>query len=170
MRIKGVSVYVHWTVFLIAGVMLLGVLERPAVTLVALVSYFTILLVHESGHLIAAQRLHCEVLDIKLYPIFGITSFQTPWSRFDHCLIAWAGVFAQAIVALPLIAWVAAFGYTSSGPVNAGLAILGFISLGIAVFNLLPIQPLDGAVAWGLIPEFFKRLRNRRSTRAGRWC
>lgn len=168
-RIRGVSVYIHWSVFLIAVIMLMGVLKQPLVTLAAFVSYFTLLLLHECGHLIAAQRLRCQVFDIRLYPVFGITHFEIPWSRFDHCVIAWAGVLAQAAVALPIVIWVATFGYTPFGPINAVLAILGFISLGVAAFNLLPIPPLDGATAWSLIPESIKKLRNRRSKRAGGW-
>lgn len=168
-RIRGVSVYVHWSAFLVAAILLMGVLQRPLVTLAALVSYFSLLLIHECGHLIAAQRLRGQVFDIKLYPIFGMTSFETPWSRFDHCVIKWAGVLAQAVVALPIVTWVAVFGYTPFAPVNAVLAILGFISLGIAAFNLLPIPPLDGAVAWGLIPELIKRSRNHTKAPAGRW-
>jgi hypothetical protein len=34
MRIRGAYVYVHWSVFAIAGLMLLGVVQRPLLTLV----------------------------------------------------------------------------------------------------------------------------------------
>jgi Zn-dependent protease len=69
------------------------------------------------------------------------------------------GVIAQALVALPLIAWVKFFGYTRFEPINVVLALLGFFSAGIALFNLLPIPPLDGATAWAIIPEAIKRTR-----------
>jgi Zn-dependent protease len=78
-------------------------------------------------------------------------------SRFDHCLIAWGGVVAQAIVALPFVSWVVLFGYSRLEPVNAVLALLGFFSVGVAIFNLLPIPPLDGAIAWQIVPELIKR-------------
>jgi membrane-associated protease RseP (regulator of RpoE activity) len=97
------------------------------------------------------------VSSIELYPIWGITRFTLPYSRFDHCVIAWGGVAAQAVVAAPLIAWVELFGYSRFQPVNAMLAIWGFWSLSFAVFNLLPIRPLDGSIAWGLLPARFKR-------------
>ena len=69
-----------------------------------------------------------EILRIRgvLYPIFGITKFETSWSRFDHCVIAWGGVIAQSVVALPIVGWVILFGYTRFEPINAVLAILGF--------------------------------------------
>ncbi|HLJ86468.1 MAG TPA: site-2 protease family protein [Candidatus Angelobacter sp.] len=53
------------------------------------------------------------------------------------------------------------FGYTRFEPVNAILAILGFYNLAIAAFNLIPASPLDGAIAWKIVPELFRRQRNK---------
>ena len=163
LRIKGVPVYVHWTVLLISALILVNVIHHPISSLLGLTAYLGVLLIHESGHLIAAQRVHSEVTSIQLYPIFGITRFQSPWSKFDHCVIAWGGVLAQAVVALPVVVWVAFFGYTRFEAINAVIALLGFFNLGVAAFNLLPIAPLDGATAWAIIPESIKRLRKRRT-------
>ncbi len=99
---------------------------------------------------------------IELYPVWAKTCFQVPWSRFDHSVIAWGGVAAQAVVALPLVAWLLLFGYTRFEPVNEVLALLGGFSLGVAAFNLLPFPPLDGATAWGLFPALLQRTRSRR--------
>ncbi len=159
MQIRGTDVFVHWSVFLIAGVMLAGVIRRPLVTVFALVAYLGVLLLHEFGHLIVAQWKHCEVFSIELYPIFGLTRYETPWSRFDHCVIAWGGVTAQAIVAAPIVIWITIFGYTRFDPVNALLALLGPFSLAVAAVNLIPTGRLDGATAWGLIPEIIRRVR-----------
>ena len=160
-KIRGVDTYVHWTVFVVAAVILAGVLRRPGLTLLGLVAYWGVLLIHETGHLIAAQRLGCEVFSIDLYPIFGVTRFGTPWSRLDHCKIAWAGVLAQAVVALPLIAWVAVFGNTRYETLNMIFVILGFFSVGVAIFNLIPAPPLDGATAWGIFPALLAERRSR---------
>lgn len=165
MRVDGINVYVHWSVFLIATIFLIGAIERPALTFVGLASYLSILLIHECGHMIVARKRGCQVDYIEIYPIHGRTCFTTPWSRYDHCLIAWGGVVAQLIVAIPLIAWIIFFGYTPFEPVNAVLAILGGYNLAVVVFNLVPVSPLDGAIAWGLFPELIKRFRNRRAKR-----
>jgi Zn-dependent protease len=169
MKINGVSVYVHWSVLVIAALMLLNAARRPMLTLVGLTAWLGVMLIHECGHMIAAQRKNCAVFSIKLYPIFGITCFQTPWSLFDHCVIAWGGVLAQAAIAIPLAAWVVVVGYTRFEPVNAALALLGFYSLGVAAFNLVPIAPLDGAVAWRIVPAFIKRQRERRKRALSRY-
>lgn len=169
MRIHGVDIFVHWSVLAVAGFILLNVLRNPLMSLVGLTAYFGVMMIHEFGHMFVARRLGCDVFEIELYPIFGVTRFQTPWSKFDHCLIAWGGVVAQLIVALPLIAIVSIFGYTPFNVVNEVFAILGFYSLGVAAFNLLPFKPLDGSVAWGLIPELFHRAQiSRKETPSNR--
>ncbi len=164
-QIRGVDTFVHWTVFLVAAVILAGVIRRPGLSLLGLIAYFAVPLIHETGHLVAAQRKGSTVFSIELYPIFGVTRFGTPWSRLDHCVIAWGGVLAQSVVAIPLIAWVVVFGYTRFDAVNMLFAILGFFSAGVALFNLLPSPPLDGATAWGIFPALVMRRHSRASTR-----
>jgi len=157
MEIKGVKVFAHWSVLVIGTVVLLGGIQEPLLAFAVLTAYYGLILIHECGHMIAARRNGCAVWSIELYPVWGITRFSEPYSRFGSCAIAWAGVVAQGLVGLPLVAWVEVFGYTHFEPVNAVFAILGFFNLAIAALNLLPVPPLDGAVAWSLLPTLFKR-------------
>lgn len=168
LKIRGVDVYVHWSVFAVAAVMILGAIREPTMTIVGLICYLSVLLLHECGHMIAAQRRGCRVEYIELYPIHGRCCFQTPWSRFDHCVIACSGILAQAVVALPLVAYLAIYGYTRFEAVNAVLAILGGFSLLVAVINLIPLGRLDGTIAWYLAPEWIRRERSRRARRAAK--
>jgi Zn-dependent protease len=161
-RLRGVDLYVHWTVFAVAALILAGVARRPLLSVVGLTAFLSVLLIHEAGHLIAAQRKGCEVISIELYPFFGFTQFGTPWSGFDHCVIAWGGVIAQAVVAIPILVLVELFGYSRFEAVNMLIAILCYYSIFVAFFNLLPIRPLDGSVAWGIIPAWFAERRLRR--------
>ena len=157
-RIDGVDVYVHWATFLIGGIVLIGSLpKRLEITLVAVGAYLGILLIHEWGHVVAGRRRGSVAWSIELYPILGLTRLSVPRSYFDECVIAWGGVLAQLAVALPLIAWVAIFGFTPSEQINAVLALLGSFSVFIAVMNLLPAPRLDGAKAWPLIPMLLRR-------------
>jgi hypothetical protein len=170
-RIRGVDIFVHWTVFLIAGIMIYAAIRRPWTTLAGGASWLALILLHECGHMIAAQKKGCAVTAIDLYPIHGRCCFSAPWSRFDHCIVAWGGVVAQLIVALPLLLWVTVFGYSRFEPVNAVLAILGGYSLIVTVVNLLPIGRMDGTIAWGIIPEFINRAkqRKRKKTSSSGW-
>jgi Zn-dependent protease len=161
MQIRGTDVFVHWSVLLIIAIMIAGIRRRPAVTLAGILAYLGVFLLHEAGHLVMAQRKHCDVFSIELYPVFGVTRFQVPWSLLDHCMIAWGGVIAQAIVALPVVIWIAVLGYTRFEALNAALVLLGPFSVAVAALNLLPVGPLDGSIAWRLVPESIHRVRNR---------
>jgi Zn-dependent protease len=162
-QVRGVDVYVHWSIFAIGILILAGLVRKPASTLVGVAAYLGLLMVHESGHLIMARRRGYQAFSMALYPIFGLARFERPNSRIDRALIAWGGVLAQMVVAVPLTLYVALLGYTPFEPLNAVLAILGEYSLCVAAFNLLPIPPLDGSKAWDIIPAWFERRRSRRN-------
>lgn len=169
MEINGVPVYAHWSVLLVWAVILLGALEKPAETLTAWSTYFGVLLIHECGHMIVAQRMGYEVSSIVLYPIHGRACLQQPWSRYDHAVIAWGGVLAQALVGVPLVAWASLIGFTRWVPVNVAIGILGYFSLMIAAFNLIPIPQFDGAIAWYIFPELMQRMRKPQAKRKVGW-
>lgn len=164
-RISHVDIYVHWSTFLVGALILFSARREPQPALAALTAYFAVLIIHESGHLIVARRRGYDALSIEVYPIFGLARFERPASRFDRDLIAWGGVLAQTVLAVPIVLCVELFGYTPWEPLNTALATLGAVSLGIAAFNLLPVRPLDGSIAWDLIPAFFERRRIQRNRR-----
>ena len=62
--IFGVPLFIHWSVLVIALFMLTGAVKKPVVTLVAMASYLSILLIHELGHALVAQTKRCEVYSI----------------------------------------------------------------------------------------------------------
>lgn len=163
LEINRVPVYAHWSLLVLAVLILIGAMERPKETIAAWTSFFAVILIHECGHMVLAQRKGYDVHRIDLYPILGLVHHQEPWSRYDSSLIAWGGVAAQSLVAIPIVMWVSIFGFTRSDTVNVALGILGYYSLIVAVFNLIPLPPLDGAKAWYLIPELIKRMRKRPS-------
>lgn len=109
-----------------------------------------------------ARQLARRVISIRIYPIHGTCTFEQPRSPYHDAWIAWGGPAAQIILSLPLILIVYFIGYSRFQPINAVLAILGFFSLSIAVFNLLPIRPLDGKRAWAIIPLVAGRIFRRK--------
>ncbi|HWC17009.1 MAG TPA: hypothetical protein VG498_08330 [Terriglobales bacterium] len=165
-QVRGSDVYVHWSVFLIAVLMVSAVIRHALVTLAGIAGWLGVMLIHECGHAFAAQRYGSEVLCIDLYPIFGLCSFRAPWSKFAECVIVWGGVLAQAVVAIPVVLFLAVHGYTSVEPVDVLLALLGPFSLAIAVLNLLPLSQLDGAKAWKLLWLVLAAKRERRRSLA----
>jgi hypothetical protein len=70
-QIDKVDVFVHWTVFAIAALILANAISRPVLVLVGGLCYMGILFIHEWGHVIAAHKRGSEVLSVKLYPILA---------------------------------------------------------------------------------------------------
>jgi Zn-dependent protease len=160
-RIAGVTVYMHWSVIAVTMVLLLNAIRDAAVTVFLLFAYLAVLLLHEAGHALAAQRLGYRVWSIEMYPFHGLTRYEAPASHYHACVVAWGGVLAQLMVALPLIYWSATFGFTRVGVFNALIAIFGYLSAVIAVLNLLPVGRLDGATAWQIVPYLWRRYVKR---------
>jgi hypothetical protein len=66
---QGSEVYAHWSVFAISIFILLSAIKQPMISLIGLLCYGGVILLHETGLLIAAQRLGCQVFSVKIYPI-----------------------------------------------------------------------------------------------------
>ena len=56
MEIRGVKLFVHWSVLLIGAVILLGAVEEPLLAFKVLAAYYGVILLHECGHMVIAQR------------------------------------------------------------------------------------------------------------------
>ena len=139
MQINRVRVCAHWSVLLIGAIILLRAFDDAPQAFLILFGYFGVILLHECGHMIAAQKRGCTVSSIELYPIWGVTRFSLPYSRFDECIIVWGGVLAQAVIGVPIVAWLSIFGPTRFSALNTLLAIFGYFSLVVAVYNLIPM-------------------------------
>jgi len=61
MQIRGVRVFVHWSVLLIGALIILGAVEDAPLALTVLGSHYGVILLHECGHMVAAQRKGCSV-------------------------------------------------------------------------------------------------------------
>ncbi len=159
LRVRGVPVYVHWSVPALA-IFILGVgVERILIVGAAVVAYLAMLAIHELGHQLVAQWRGYQVNRIELNPFHARCWLDHPEGQLDASLIASGGVVAQWLVALPFIGYRLVFGYTPYEPINAFIAILGFLSPGVAMFNLLPVAPLDGKKAWSFFPLLWRRWR-----------
>ena len=156
-RIFGAPVFVHWSVGVVALGLLVASGEHPALAIVGISSYFGVLLLHESGHAYFAKRQGSTPLSIKLSAVHGTCT--EPYGAYEDYLIAWGGVIAQLAVAVPLVVLNATLGLGNIDPIGPVVGILGYVSIAIAAFNLIPAAGLDGARAWRLIPLLFNKRR-----------
>jgi len=110
---------------------------------------FLIVLVHELGHVCAAQFYKYKVIDITIYPFGGITKLEkdinTPIK--NELVIAIFGIVFQIILML----WVMFIPLT---PYTKELVFK--YNLSIMLFNILPIIPLDGSlILKSILNKFF---------------
>jgi stage IV sporulation protein FB len=112
--------------------------------------------------MVVARRKGCHVYAIELYSIHGLVRYSEPWSHYDDAVIAWGGVAAQAMVAIPLLVFDGVFEPTIT-VVKVVIGVLGYFSILVAVGNLLPVRPLDGAKAWYVLSRAARRGKRWRS-------
>jgi len=168
LRIFGAPLYVHWSAFVAGAVVLLMSLESLALAAVAVASYFAMLLVHETGHAWFARRQRLRPIAIRLYAIHGTCEFEEPHYAEQDYIVAWGGVLAQLAVALLVLAMHVVFGFGNVDPWGAAVVVLGYVSIGVAAFNLLPAESLDGGKAWRLFPLWYQEWREKQPRRGRR--
>jgi Zn-dependent protease len=150
-RVAGTDVYIHWSWFLVAFVLLR---DRPVQyssigwDIAAYVAGFAIVLMHEFGHVLMCRRTGGEANHILLWPLGGL-AYVTPAPRPGaHYWTIAAGPLVNIVLApiLILVAYLTAPTPDDPFPTDAFLffnTIVGY-NLVMLVFNLLPLFPLDG--------------------------
>ena len=150
-RAFGIDVYLHWSWFLIAAY---EVSTRSksygsiAWNLLEYVSLFVIVLLHEFGHSLACRQVGGRANQIILWPLGGIAYVEPPqrpgavlWSLAAGPLV---NVILAPILLVPMLLG-ASLGWADAAPnAFALLRMVCFINIGLLIFNMLPIYPLDG--------------------------
>ena len=150
-RLAGIQVYLHWSWFIVAVIEISsrsGYYSSPIWNVFEYLALFIIVLMHEFGHATACRQVGGKADEIILWP-FGGVAFVAPPPRPGPILwsIA-AGPLVNVILApiLTLAMFSASWlGWGALMPNAAALVqAIWVINLGLLVFNILPIYPLDG--------------------------
>ncbi len=161
---KKIPIYAHWTILLwfpwvlIQGMRLIWIFPT-------FLAFVTILLFHEFGHAIAARYTDTRVYAIKLYLMHGECTHETPYYETEDILIAWGGVLAQLLlVLLAAIVQYLLFHFSPMWALQLSpvFDVLTKTNLILIAFNLIPVKPLDGVVAWRIIPLIWLKIRSRK--------
>jgi Zn-dependent protease/CBS domain-containing protein len=177
-RVRGVEIRVHWSWLVIFGLVVwtlaAGVFptadpDRSDTTylIMALVGafvFFGSLLLHELGHVVQAQRDGMQIDGISLWLIGGIAQFRGMFpSPAAERRVALAGPLVSVGIGVTFVAigLIDALGRD----VTVVARWLGIVNLGLAAFNLLPAQPLDGgrvlhAFLWSRTGDLARATRN----------
>jgi len=176
--ISGIGIYLHWTFLILLGWIGIFPIVRgggatdalSGVLMVAAV--FSIVVMHELGHALAARRYGIPTKDITLLPIGGVARLERmPEDPKEELVVALAGPAVNVVLAvLCFVGLVILLGLTQfmprimSGlnelqflmdsdqqlgvladvPFASFLLTLLFVNVMLIVFNLLPAFPMDG--------------------------
>ncbi len=156
---RGAPIRAHWSLPILC-VLWSGLRFAPGAWAGALF----IVLCHELGHALLAKRYKLDVREVMLHGLGGHCAYAgepTPWQR---SVVASGGVLAQAIIlalALPMQWLLEASARPVPELVWDLLYALTYANFGIALFNLVPIPPFDGAEVWKL-PGLWLASRRRK--------
>lgn len=150
-RFKGIDVFLHWSWFLVAAYEIQ--LRHTAYSSVAwnvleYLALFLIVTTHEFGHSLACRQVGGRADTIVLWPLGGVAYVDPPprpgatlWSIAAGPLVNVA--LAPIFFGLLLLAKSAGWAYALPDAYRLIRAVLS-IDIGLFVFNMLPIYPLDG--------------------------
>ena len=164
LRIFGAGVFLHISAVIALVLLGLATLNDPLFGLLAVASYFSIILLHEAGHAFVAHRLGLEVLNIQIGWIHGACEYQAPNDELSAIKVAWGGVAAQLLVAIPVLVVATVYPLDDHGIFGPVVIFLGYVNLLIALINLAPSRLLDGGEAWRILPYWFRNRTQRRKS------
>ncbi len=174
-RVLGISIGVHWTWFLIFVLLAFSLaghyfpMLHPgwpstsywALSIITSLIFFASVLAHELAHSLVSRRYGVPVRGITLFFFGGVAEITKEVDRpGEELMMALAGPCTSLVIA-------AIFGFlwlispVLSPELHALAGWLGWINLGVGLFNLIPGFPLDGgrvlrAIVWWVTGDFRK--------------
>lgn len=159
-RLLGIDVYLHWSWFLVAVLRLKFVhyseYSSPVWYVIEYLSLFLIVLMHEFGHALACRQVGGQANQIVLWPLGGV-AYVSPPQRPGAMLWSIAAGPLVNVALLPVFftLWFCgrSLGWEDSfHDFYTFLFTLLIIDVGLLIFNLLPIYPLDGGkILWSVL-------------------
>lgn len=150
-RVAGIDLFLHWSWFLVAAIEIgsrSGTYSSVTWNVLEYLALFLIVLLHEFGHALACRQVGGKANRIMLWPLGGV-AFVDPPQRPGAMLWSIAAGPLVNVALLPVLFGASAVAqsqaWAQSMPdayqfVNAVIVI----DVGLLVFNILPVYPLDG--------------------------
>jgi len=171
-RVFGIEIGIHSSWFIIAWLITFSLAQRFrsadrdwsaalvwSAALATAILFFVSLLAHELAHSLVARSRKLPVRRITLFALGGVSVIEKEApDAGSEFLIAIVGPLTSVVLGALMLWSAKALGNPDTGPQTPSIAILywlGYINLGLGVFNMLPGYPLDGgrvlrAVVWWL--------------------
>lgn len=150
-RFSGIQVLLHWSWFFVAAYEISsrkGAYSSPFWNVLEYLGLFVIVTVHEFGHALACRQVGGVANQIVLWPLGGV-AYVAPPPRAGATLWSLAAGPLVNVVLLPTLWLLAVLGRSLGWPASmpdlyALIEAIRLINLGLLIFNMLPIYPLDG--------------------------
>jgi Zn-dependent protease len=150
-QVAGINVFLHWSWFVVAAYEISGRGQSYSSLVwnaLEYLSLFLIVTMHEFGHALACRGVGGRANQIVLWPLGGVAYVDPPprpgallWSIAAGPLV---NVALVPVLALGLVL-AQSLGWPHSAPdAYRLLYAVWFINLGLLIFNVLPVYPLDG--------------------------
>lgn len=113
---------------------------------------FLIVSIHEMGHIFFLRLFHVEIVSIELFPFGGMTKTEK-WINFpiNKDILVYLGGILFQILLLFLFLFLLKLGFITENTMQ----LFSYYNKHIALFNLLPIRPLDGGELFLLFLQKF---------------
>jgi Zn-dependent protease len=150
-RFSRIDVFLHWSWFLVAAYEISnrkGNYSSVTWNVLEYLALFLIVTLHEFGHALACRQVGGTADTIVLWPLGGVAYVNPPPRPGATLWSIAAGPLVN--VALGVILFIVgllsrSLGWAEAAPdVQALLKAVWTINLGLLIFNILPIYPLDG--------------------------
>jgi Zn-dependent protease len=150
-RLFGINVYLHWAWFIIAYFSIryrTHAYSSPMFNVLEYLSLFLIVLIHEFGHQLACRSVGGKTHDIVLWP-FGGVAYVSPPQRPGAQLWSIAAGPLVNVILVPVLSVLVAISshlgwYDTLPDAYAFIHNIWYINIGLLIFNMFPIYPLDG--------------------------
>ncbi len=150
-RFAGIDVFLHWSWFFVAMLEISARGRRyPSIAwnLAEYLALFLIVTLHEFGHALACRQVGGIANKIMLWPLGGVAYVDPPPRPGATLWSIAAGPLVNVVllaISYGLTIWTGHIGWRLTAPHLYRLLWAIFaMNLGLLVFNLLPIYPLDG--------------------------
>ena len=147
----GVNVFLHWSWFLVAVYEIGGGTKNYSSLTWNVLEYlalFAIVLLHEFGHALACRQVGGTANHIVLWPMGGVAYVNPPQRPGATLWSIAAGPLVNVvfIVSLSFLGFLnRSAGFLNTIPnVHTFVRTVWLINVGLLIFNMLPIYPLDG--------------------------
>lgn len=150
-RFRGIDVFLHFSWFLVAIYEIQtrkGSYSSVTWNVLEYLALFLIVMIHEFGHALACRQVGGRADTIVLWPLGGV-AYVDPPPRPGATLWSIAAGPLVNVALLPILFAVAIIGrgqgwaYTVPDVYHLVRSV-AYINLGLLIFNILPIYPLDG--------------------------